>query len=221
MTIFYVLTNEAMPGLIKIGKTTRTLQDRMQELYSTGVPFPFICKYAVEVDENDEKEYEKLIHRGLSEQRANPKREFFEISFESAISLMKMIPGTDVTPKDETKSIDKDELEAIEKHSRRRPPFSFRKAKIDNGEILTFLNDESKTATVVSDREIEFNGERTSLSNSALEIRNEMGYKSASLAGTDYWQYKDETLSTRRQRIEEESYEDDVPILVEIVEAPM
>ena len=40
-----------------------------------------------------------------------------------------------------------------------------------------------------------------------------MGYKSASVAGTDYWQYKGETLSTRRQRIEEESYEEDTEMI--------
>ena len=39
--IVYVLRNEAMPNLIKIGITQRKdLQTRMSELYSTGVPFP-------------------------------------------------------------------------------------------------------------------------------------------------------------------------------------
>ena len=40
--IIYVLTNPAMNGLVKIGKTSRTSVDqRLQELYSTGVPVPF------------------------------------------------------------------------------------------------------------------------------------------------------------------------------------
>ena len=48
--IVYVLRNEAMPNLIKIGKTKRKdLQARMSELYSTGVPFPFECLWAGEV----------------------------------------------------------------------------------------------------------------------------------------------------------------------------
>ena len=106
-----------------------------------------------------------------------------------------------------------DEQEAIEKSSKKRPPFSFRKAKIDNREVLTFSKDESKTAIVVSDRKIKFNGERTSLSKSAKEILNEMGYKSQAVAGPDYWQYEGETLSKRRQRMEEESYEDDTEMI--------
>ena len=42
--LVYVLTNSAMPGLVKIGMTTRDSVDtRMKELYSTGVPVPFEC----------------------------------------------------------------------------------------------------------------------------------------------------------------------------------
>ena len=49
--IVYILVNEYMPGLVKIGKTTRSdVRIRMKELYSTGVPIQFECAYAVEVD---------------------------------------------------------------------------------------------------------------------------------------------------------------------------
>ena len=40
--IVYVLSNRAMPGLVKIGMTTRhELDARLKELYTTGVPVPF------------------------------------------------------------------------------------------------------------------------------------------------------------------------------------
>lgn len=45
--IVYILSNEAMPGLLKIGLTTRKdLSARLRELYTTGVPVPFRCEYA-------------------------------------------------------------------------------------------------------------------------------------------------------------------------------
>ena len=44
--IVYVLTNPAMTGIVKIGKTTRGMSARLSELYSTGVPLPFECAYA-------------------------------------------------------------------------------------------------------------------------------------------------------------------------------
>jgi hypothetical protein len=42
--IVYVLTNAAMPGLTKIGKTTQEdVKSRLSQLYTTGVPVPFEC----------------------------------------------------------------------------------------------------------------------------------------------------------------------------------
>ena len=50
--IVYVLSNEAMPGLVKIGKTTQnSVDNRISQLYTTGVPFPFKCEFAVEVED--------------------------------------------------------------------------------------------------------------------------------------------------------------------------
>ena len=43
----YVLTNPAMPNMVKIGKTTRDVELRLADLYSTGVPLPFECEYAL------------------------------------------------------------------------------------------------------------------------------------------------------------------------------
>ena len=44
--IVYVLTNHAMPGMVKIGKTGREVETRLRDLYTTGVPLPFECAYA-------------------------------------------------------------------------------------------------------------------------------------------------------------------------------
>ena len=56
--IVYVLTNPAMNGLVKIGKTSRESVDhRLNELYSTGVPVPFECVFAGKVE--DESKVEK------------------------------------------------------------------------------------------------------------------------------------------------------------------
>ena len=47
--IVYVLTNEAMPGLVKIGCTQSDLASRVRSLFQTGVPLPFEVYYACEV----------------------------------------------------------------------------------------------------------------------------------------------------------------------------
>lgn len=46
----YILSNAAMPGLLKIGKTTRTPDERARELArGTGVPGPYTVEHSVEV----------------------------------------------------------------------------------------------------------------------------------------------------------------------------
>ena len=50
----YVLTNPAMPDLVKIGKTTRDVSLRLSDLYTRGVPLPFECEYAAKVKDVDQ-----------------------------------------------------------------------------------------------------------------------------------------------------------------------
>ncbi|WP_449106780.1 GIY-YIG nuclease family protein [Pseudomonas mohnii] len=50
--LIYVLKNETMPGLVKIGLTTDTVESRISNLSSsTGVPLPFECHFAAEIPE--------------------------------------------------------------------------------------------------------------------------------------------------------------------------
>lgn len=91
MGCVYILKNEAMPGLIKIGYTTRTAEERANELYEgiTGVPMPFevVHKYPCEEPEKLERE----IHRKLSSHRINGSREFFKYSADDALQLIQEV----------------------------------------------------------------------------------------------------------------------------------
>jgi hypothetical protein len=66
--IVYIISNPAMPGLVKVGKTIN-LEDRLKSLYSSGVPMPFRCVYAKEVD--NYSEVERKLHQGLNSHREN------------------------------------------------------------------------------------------------------------------------------------------------------
>ena len=81
--IVYVLTNPAMPKMVKIGRTGREIDERLSQLYSTGVPLPFECAYAARVADMDK--VEKAFHNAFEPYRVNPKREFFSIDPEQAI----------------------------------------------------------------------------------------------------------------------------------------
>ncbi|WP_305968308.1 MULTISPECIES: GIY-YIG nuclease family protein [unclassified Mameliella] len=71
----YALSNEAMPGLVKIGMTTGNPIKRAQELYQTGVPVPFIVEHSVRIP--NAREAEAYVHGALAECRISNRREFF------------------------------------------------------------------------------------------------------------------------------------------------
>lgn len=76
LSVVYVLTNPAMPDLVKIGMTDGDdPQTRLSQLYTTGLPFPFELRFACRV--TNPAEVEKALHTAFAPQRVNPKREFF------------------------------------------------------------------------------------------------------------------------------------------------
>jgi hypothetical protein len=74
----YALSNQAMPGLIKIGRTCRSVQRRAHELYQTGVPTPF--DVVIEVLSPDCVDLERRLHLDLSDKRLSDSREFFRLT---------------------------------------------------------------------------------------------------------------------------------------------
>ena len=74
----YVMSNPGMPKLLKIGKTSKDPSTfRLDELYTTGVPFPFECEYYIYVADCDW--LERNVFAELGEFRPNPKREFLSL----------------------------------------------------------------------------------------------------------------------------------------------
>jgi hypothetical protein len=72
----YFLINDSMPGLTKVGMTTKHPSARMDELSSaTACPTPF--KLLAFFDTPEPHETERAIHDALEEYRVNQSREFF------------------------------------------------------------------------------------------------------------------------------------------------
>lgn len=82
----YALANPYMPGLVKIGRTTRDPKQRAKELCGTGVPGAFDLLYAWETPDciGDEK----FIHEELSHYRLQDNREFFQVAPEQALAFI-------------------------------------------------------------------------------------------------------------------------------------
>lgn len=87
----YVMSNPSYSGgLLKIGKSKSDPSSfRQEELYTTGVPQPFVIEYSALVE--DYNAIEIRVHELLSAHRPNKSREFFNCSIEHAILTIQQI----------------------------------------------------------------------------------------------------------------------------------
>lgn len=92
----YVMMNPSMSGIVKIGLTRRTPEERLDELSkATGIPTPFILVYKENF--NDCVKAEKIIHTILAErgERVAENREFFNTDISDAIKIIQEVKKTD------------------------------------------------------------------------------------------------------------------------------
>ncbi len=88
----YILTNPSMPGLVKIGITTRPVSERVAELNSaTGVPEKF--KVAAYFESSEPSRHESTVHKSLGHTRKAGK-EFFAVDLMDAIDAVRKITGS-------------------------------------------------------------------------------------------------------------------------------
>ena len=83
----YVITNPAMPGLVKIGFSRKDPDLRAEELDNTGTPHKYRVEYDVLV-ENPER-YERIIHCEFEKNREG--KEWFRSTPEEAVAIIKRV----------------------------------------------------------------------------------------------------------------------------------
>lgn len=200
--IVYALTNSAMPGLVKIGKTTQSdIALRMGQLYSTGVPVPFECVYAVQVD--DCAKVESAIHVAFGPYRINPNREFFKIDPEQVISILKLLGPNDAT--EEVRRELNENVSQAEKDSgyklKKRPNMDFHEMGISDGQPLNFVDDERISVIVHGPKKVIYEGKTVSLTAATRAVLG-LDY---SIQPSPKWKYNGRLLKD----IYEEFYSDD------------
>lgn len=87
----YILSNPKMQGLLKIGQTERTVEERAAEISAhEGVPVPFVVE-AYFASSNPAAD-EALVHARLAHCR-QPRREFFSIELQQALDTVHQVCG--------------------------------------------------------------------------------------------------------------------------------
>ena len=193
--IIYILINEAMPGYVKIGRTTN-LEQRIRSLDTTGLPLPFECFYACTV--KDAQFAERQLHDAFFDHRVRSSREFFEISPDRAVAALKLAEIENVTPGRDFVETREDQ-QALNLARKKRSVFNFAMVDIPVGAELVFRQDENIKVKVVDNRRIDWNGEVVYLAPTTQKL---LGY-ARPVQGALYWTYEGETLDERRKRMEE------------------
>ena len=137
---------------------------------------------------------EKAFHNAFGPYRVNPRREFFSIEPEQAIGLLDLMSLEDMTPavQKEAEKVDVEAKASAEKLKRsRRPSLNYLEMGIPVGSTLVFEGDGQTTCTVVDGRNVEYQGQITSISKLTSELRNTPG---TPIRGPAHWSFNGRTL---------------------------
>ncbi len=200
MEIVYVLTNPAMPGLVKIGRTSQEdANTRIAQLYTTGVPVPFTIEFACRVENS--VEVERALHTAFAPNQINPKREFFRIDPEQAIVILKLLHVEENTQEiiQQPNQLDQQSLIAAEQMQARRPNLNFEEMGIPMGAELNSVKDDV-IVTVIGPKKVKFGDEEMSLTAATRQV---LGLE-YSVAPGPHWTYNGKLI----RDIYEETYGD-------------
>jgi hypothetical protein len=204
MSFVYILINEAMPGYIKIGRTSTSVEQRMKELDKTSVPLPFQCYYAARVE--DDQTLERTLHAAFGDHRVRSSREFFRLDPYKARVVIELLAIEDVTPREDVFE-DAESEAAVQKATKTSGRYSFSENGIPVGAVLEYVSDKSVTCQVHDDINVNFKGVVCSTSRAAILANNERGGSATALRGTTFWLFQGETLSSIREQRMEQSEE--------------
>ncbi len=210
--VIYILTNPSFKEYVKIGYA-HDIENRLRQLNrSETIPFAFRVYAIYEVNsELTDKELHNLIDNLNPDLRTietfdGKKRvkEFYAMSAEDAYSILESIAkisGTTACLKRLTPEghevLDEQTAEEV-KEEARRGPFRFSEVGIKPGEKVVFIEDSSIQPVVIDDRHIEYNGQTTSLSALAVQIKK----PDYPLQGTVWFTYKGVKLDDLRKQME-------------------
>lgn len=190
LSIVYLLTNPAMPGLVKIGRTSQDdAQARLDQLYTTGVPVPFELVFACRVA--DAARVEQALHIAFGPQRVNARREFFRIEPEQALAILRLLHVEDATRAVEAQpsTISEQELGATRALRARRPNLDFDVMGIPVGSELACTRNDA-VVTVVGPRRVRLGEDEMSLTAATREAL-QLDY---SVAPGPFWTFQGRTV---------------------------
>lgn len=201
--VIYILTNPSFPEYVKIGYAD-DIDNRLKQLNrSECIPFAFrvYATYEVSLRLSDLKIHsiiDKLNPNLWSVESFNGKqrvREFYAMSPEDAYSILEAIADIHAcgdklniaTPTAEERTAEQIAQEIDTESIERASNFSFRKCHFSIGAKIEYYENPNITATVVGDRNVEYNGDTMSLT----ALAKLLSRKTYSIAGPKFFKYEE------------------------------
>jgi hypothetical protein len=183
----------AVSGLIKIGKTgSNNFTERMRDLEANGYYNVAGLKrfFAIELEDYDDKE--NLLHDIFNKHQVGGS-ELFALDQELLRQLLLSFKGKVIYPENIDQEKEFDAVSIVRRESRL---FSFYKKGLKNDDVIVFKDDETITARIVGEREVEYEGQIWKLSPLAYKLYERRGElnESGAYAGADYFKYKGKKL---------------------------
>ncbi len=152
----FVLTNPAMPGLVRICFDSYSEDEALiRALHRAGVPFPFKVEFDCQVP--NPEEVENALQVAFGPYRVNSKRNLYQIEPEQAIALLRSLYVEETTQQVSSSSnsgeVDPQSLSAADQIDIHRPSINFKEMGILIGSTLVTA-DGRTTLTVVGPRTV-------------------------------------------------------------------
>ena len=210
----YVLSNPSMPETVMIGYSRKeNISSEIAELYTASVPTPFKCELAASVE--NARDVLGLIHSIFASARVAPDRDFFKVSSDQVMAVLKLAGGRDVTPaadgtvaaapapapangRRRRKSANgrrrpraAQAKPASRKRRRRRPNLNFKQLSIEPGSVL--VGRDGTEAIVHDDRQVTYQGDVMFITPAT---RRMLGLDdNAVVSAGQYWSYNGQKVS--------------------------
>lgn len=186
MGYIYIMTNQALNGMVKIGYATN-VEQRRQQLSTTALPYEYEIYATYETPGNiEDKKLHKLIDNLNPDLRVSKNREFFIMTPEDAYELLEAIAIISGS-KEKLKKVKNDS--SYKKEIKRRPPINFYECGLKDGDELIYIDDPQVKAYVAGEHKVLYNEELTSLTRIVKDIKG-----LATVAGPSFFTYKGELL---------------------------
>lgn len=190
--VVYVMTT-AVSGLLKIGKTrSANYQERMRFLEANGYYNVAGLKKFFAIELNDYSDKEGLLHEIFSKHQVG-NSELFALDQELVRQLLLSFDGRVIYPLNINKEKQFDEVTKTRKQGAR---FSFFDKGLANGDVITFISDDTITAVISGEREVHYDGQEWKLSPLTYKIfeQKQQLNSSGAYQGAAYWTYNGSKL---------------------------